>query len=76
MLEYMAGLEDTDVTSVPQTVRLSLLFSPLGTLAERAIYFANDFFFIFYFFYFLVVIFPEPVAQRLMDRSSLKFQDW
>ena len=39
----MAGLEDTDVTSVPQTVRLSLLFSPLGTLAERAIYFANVF---------------------------------
>jgi len=51
-----------------------LLFSPLGKLAERAIYFANVFFSIFLFI--LMVDILEPVAQNLMDWSSPKFQNW
>jgi len=50
--------------------RTSCWFSPLGTLAGRAIYFANVF----------VSIFngqlSRPVAQNLTDQSSPKFQDW
>jgi len=47
-------------------------FSPLGKLADRAIYFVNVF---SLFFYFLMVDFLDPVAQKLMDQSSPKFQD-
>jgi len=50
------------------------LFSPLGKLAGRAIYF-TDVFSLFYKF-FLMVDFLAPVAQTLMEQSSPKFQDW
>jgi len=52
---------------------LTHLFSPLGKLAGRAIYFADVFFFIFFIF-FLMVDFLAPVAQTLMEQSSPKFQ--
>jgi len=53
-----------------------MVFSPLGKLAGRAIYF-TDVFSLFYFFYiFLMVDFLAPVAQTLMEQSSPKFQDW
>jgi len=29
-----------------------------------------------FFLYFLMIDFGEPVAQKLMDRFSPKFQDW
>ena len=50
--------------------QLYILFSPLGKLAGRAIYFTDVFFFIF-----LMVDFLAPVAQTLMEQSSPKFQD-
>jgi len=50
-----------------------LLFSPLGKLAGKAIYF-TDVFSLFYFF--LMVDFLARVAQTLMEQSSQKFQDW
>ena len=50
------------------------LFSPLGKVAGRAIYF-TDVFSIFFLF-FLMVDFLALVAQTLMEQSSPKFQDW
>jgi len=42
---------------------IACLFSPLGKLAERAIYFANVI-----SLFFLMLDFIDPVAQNLMDR--------
>jgi len=54
------------------------LFSPLGKVAGRAIYFTDVFsiFFYFFFIFFLMVDFLALVAQTLMEQSSPKFQDW
>jgi len=65
------------------------LFSPLGKLAGRAIYFCVLFsrsakllkglyilpMFFLYFLILLMVDILDPVAQNLVDRSSPKFQD-
>ena len=60
--------------SVNQLWRYSIfLFSLLGKLARRAIYFTNVF---SLFFIFVMVDFLAPVAQTLMEQSSPKFQDW
>ena len=48
------------------------LFSPVATLAKRAIYYADVFFCIFYIFN---DDYLTPVSQKLMDRSLPKFQD-
>jgi len=48
----------------------AVLFSPLGKLAGMAIYFDDV------FSLFLMVDFLTHVSQKLMDRSSPKFQDW
>jgi len=53
---------------------LFLFFSLLGKLAERAAYFSDVFF--LYFFVFFNGRLRDPVAQKLIDRSSQKFQDW
>jgi len=50
------------------------MFSPLGKLAGRAIYFTDVFSLFFYFF--LVVTPGALLAQKPMDRSSPKFEDW
>ena len=53
------------------------LFSPLGKVAGRAIYFTDVFsIFFFYFYFFLMVDFLALVAQTLMEQSSPNFQDW
>jgi len=44
---------------------LPMFFSPLGKLANRALYFV-DFFFIFLYL-FLMVNFLTPVSKKLMD---------
>jgi len=51
-----------------------VLFSLLGKLAGRAIYFADVFSLILK--KNLMVASGTPLAQKLMDRSSPKFQDW
>ena len=51
------------------TPLLGVIFSPLGKLSGRDIYFADV------FSLFLMVDFLAPVAQTLMERSSPKFQD-
>ena len=48
------------------------LFSPLGKLAGRAIYF-TDVFSLFFFIFFLVVAPGATLAQKPMVRSSPKF---
>jgi len=50
-------------------------FSLIGKLVGRDIYFADDFS-LFFICSFLMVDFGTPVSQKLMDRSSPKFQDW
>jgi len=55
--------------------RNTYLFSPLGELAGRATYFA-DIFSLGPIFYFLMVASRALLGQKLMDRSSPKFQDW
>jgi len=52
----------------------SLLFSALGKVAGRAIYFTDVF--SLFFKNFLVVAHGALLAQKPMDRSSPKFQDW
>jgi len=52
------------------------LFSLLGKLAGRAIYFADEFSLFFIFIFFLMADFLDLIAQILMDQSSPKFQDW
>jgi len=47
---------------LPLSVQKYFLFSPLGKLAGRAIYFADVFFFVFNFFNDRL---PEPVAVML-----------
>jgi len=56
-----------------QMIDLDLFFSPLGKLVGRAIYFTDVF---SLFFIFLVVASGASLAQKPMDRSSPKFQDW
>jgi len=54
-----------------------LLFSPLGKLAGRAIYFTDVFsLFFILFYFFLMVDFLAIVAETLIEQSSPKFQDW
>ena len=50
------------------------LFSPLGKVAGRAIYF-TDVFSLFFFYFFLMVDFLANVAETLIEQSSPKFQD-
>ena len=50
------------------------LFSTLGKLAGRAIYFTDVF--SLFFIFFLVVAPGATLAQKPMVRSSPKFQDW
>jgi len=64
----------TDVIGRVSYIRISL-FSPLGKLAGRAIYF-SDVFSLFYFYFFLMVDFLANVAETLIEQSSPKFQDW
>jgi len=52
------------------------LFSPLGKVAGRAIYFTDVFSLFFYFIFFLMVDFLANVAETLIEQSSPKFQDW
>ena len=54
---------------------LFFLFSPLGKVAGRAIYF-TDVFSLFFFNFFLMVDFLANVAETLIEQSSPKFQDW
>ena len=56
-----------------KSVHVTTFFSPLGKVAGRAIYFTDVF---SLFFIFLEVAPGATLAQKPMDRSSPKFQDW
>ena len=80
------------MNAIATNMRILQFFSPLGYVANQAIYFACVKFFLFllfsrkgYIFYrcfffiflfFLVVTLGATLAQKPMVRSSRKFQDW
>ena len=57
-------------------LELKHLFSPLGKVAGRAIYFTDVFSFFIFIFFFLMVDILASVAETLIEQSSPKFQDW